>query len=212
MLDVHPPHGKMHGVGDFFLHLFTITIGLLIALGLENLAERHQKHELREQAEANLRTEIHDNQKQLAILKPAIVQEQKMLVLVLQFVEAREANKTASLGDLSFGFTNSPLNDASWRTASATGALALMNYDTAQRFAGVYQLQEEVMRLEQVTLYDFLQLESYAVNGFDEARVTPALATQAEPHVRETLSHLVAWQQFIAGLETAYAKALSDGR
>ena len=33
MLDVHPPHGKMHGVGDFFLHLFTITVGLLIALG-----------------------------------------------------------------------------------------------------------------------------------------------------------------------------------
>ena len=212
MLDVHPPHGKMHGVGDFFLHLFTITIGLLIALGLEGLAERHHQHEVREQAEANLRTEIHDNQKQLAVLKPAIEQEQKMLVVVLQFVQAREANRPASLGELQFGFTNSPLSDASWRTASATGALALMNYDTAQQYAEVYQLQEEVMKLEQVTLYDFLQLESYAVEGFDETRVTPAVAAAAEPHVRETLSHLIAWQQFIAGLETAYSKALADGR
>ena len=58
MLDVHPPHGKLHGVGDFFLHLFTITIGLLIALGLEAAVDRHHQHELREQAEANLRTEL----------------------------------------------------------------------------------------------------------------------------------------------------------
>ena len=39
MLDVHPPHEKMHGFKDFLLHLFTITIGLLIALGLEGYAE-----------------------------------------------------------------------------------------------------------------------------------------------------------------------------
>ena len=62
------------------------------------------------------------------------------------------------------------LSDASWRTASATGALALMEYDTAQRYVEVYQLQEEVMRLEQVTLYDYLQLEAYAVGGSTRPR------------------------------------------
>jgi hypothetical protein len=30
MLDVHPPHEKIHGFKDFLLHLLTITIGLLI--------------------------------------------------------------------------------------------------------------------------------------------------------------------------------------
>ena len=39
MLDVHPPHEKMHGFKDFLLHLLTITIGLLIALGLEGCVE-----------------------------------------------------------------------------------------------------------------------------------------------------------------------------
>ena len=34
------PHEKIHGFKDFLVHLFTITIGLLIALGLEGCAER----------------------------------------------------------------------------------------------------------------------------------------------------------------------------
>ncbi len=32
MLDVHAPHETVHGWRDFFTHIATITIGLLIAL------------------------------------------------------------------------------------------------------------------------------------------------------------------------------------
>ena len=39
MLDVHVPEHGIHRFRDFFLHLFTITIGLLIALGLEASVE-----------------------------------------------------------------------------------------------------------------------------------------------------------------------------
>ena len=47
VLDVHPVHGKMHGFKDFLLHLFTITVGLLIALALEGWVERMHHHEIR---------------------------------------------------------------------------------------------------------------------------------------------------------------------
>ena len=46
MIEVHPPDEKIHGVRDFLLHLFTITIGLLIALGLEAGVERLHHHHL----------------------------------------------------------------------------------------------------------------------------------------------------------------------
>jgi hypothetical protein len=39
MLDVHAPHEPIRGWKDFLLHLFTIMVGLLIALGLEGLVE-----------------------------------------------------------------------------------------------------------------------------------------------------------------------------
>jgi len=38
-MDVHPVHGSIHSVRDFFRHLLTITIGILIALGLEGIVE-----------------------------------------------------------------------------------------------------------------------------------------------------------------------------
>src|ERR1035441_1129472 len=56
VLDVHMPHAT-HTWKDFFIHLGTITAGLLIAIGLEQGVEKlhhvHHRHEL----EASLRAE-----------------------------------------------------------------------------------------------------------------------------------------------------------
>jgi len=50
MLDVHAPHGTVHTWKDFFIHLATISIGLLLAIGLEQCVETlhqlHQRHQL----------------------------------------------------------------------------------------------------------------------------------------------------------------------
>jgi len=39
MLGVHPPQGDIHTWKGFFLHIVTITIGLLIAIALEQTVE-----------------------------------------------------------------------------------------------------------------------------------------------------------------------------
>jgi hypothetical protein len=39
MLDVHPPHQAIHGWRDFFIHIATIVVGLLIAVALEQTVE-----------------------------------------------------------------------------------------------------------------------------------------------------------------------------
>jgi hypothetical protein len=57
MIDVHAPHGGVHTWKDFWIHLATITIGLLIAIGLEQSVEKlHQRHE-RHQLETDLHAE-----------------------------------------------------------------------------------------------------------------------------------------------------------
>jgi hypothetical protein len=64
MLDVHPPHAPTHTWKDFFIHIATIVVGLLIAIGLEQTVEhfheRHQLHELRQGALADARLYLHD--------------------------------------------------------------------------------------------------------------------------------------------------------
>src|ERR1700691_4004145 len=61
MLDVHPPHKAIGNASEFFLHLFTITIGLLIAVGIEGAVERHQHRELAREARETLKEEIRKN-------------------------------------------------------------------------------------------------------------------------------------------------------
>ena len=52
MLDVHAPHEVVHTWKDFFIHIATIAIGLLIAIGLEQTVEFfHHRHQLREARE-----------------------------------------------------------------------------------------------------------------------------------------------------------------
>lgn len=53
MLDVHPPHEAAHSWRDFFIHIITIVIGLLIAISLEQTVEWvHHRREIRETREA----------------------------------------------------------------------------------------------------------------------------------------------------------------
>src|SRR5579875_2696141 len=60
-MEVHPPEHAIHNWRDFFVHIGTITIGLLIAIGLEQTVElihhRHQRHT----AERNLQREFDEN-------------------------------------------------------------------------------------------------------------------------------------------------------
>jgi hypothetical protein len=52
MLDVHPPHQAAHSWKDFFTHIATIVLGLLIAIGLEQTVEFfHHRHQLKEAQE-----------------------------------------------------------------------------------------------------------------------------------------------------------------
>ena len=64
MFDVHAPHESIHTWKDFFIHIATIVVGLLIAIGLEQTVEaihhRNERRELiremREEAEHNIET------------------------------------------------------------------------------------------------------------------------------------------------------------
>jgi hypothetical protein len=169
--------------------------------------ERHHKAELRHDAETNLRQELKDNHAKLLAWQPVMKQEDKTLSTVLEFIQAKKAGKPYEVGQLDLGFSIRPLRDASWRTATATGALSLMEYDEAQGYAGIYQVQEELMQLEHETLDDFLQVQSYALNGFDPDKVTAAEAATAEPDVRRALAHLQAMEQIAAGMAEIYSRA-----
>jgi hypothetical protein len=117
VFDVHPPNTSIHGWRDFSIHLATITIGLLIALGLEGSVEwLHHRHVMH-QAEAGLLAEIRSNsqsmQKKIGSLD-AHQEELKRDVMILdQMIAHPEA---VNHGSLSVSIDITGFLDVSWRT------------------------------------------------------------------------------------------------
>jgi hypothetical protein len=66
MLDVHPPHQSAHTWKDFLIHIATICIGLLIAIGLEQSVELLHRHHERVSLQADLRAEAANNREIIA--------------------------------------------------------------------------------------------------------------------------------------------------
>jgi len=64
MIDIHPPHKSDHTWTDFFIHIGTIAVGILLAIGLEQtvelIHEHHQRTELRKAAYTDARIYLRD--------------------------------------------------------------------------------------------------------------------------------------------------------
>jgi hypothetical protein len=140
-VEVHPPQSPIHSVKDFMLHLLAITIGLLIALGLEASVEwMHHRHLVRE-AKENIAQEIHDNAESLAKEMNSLPLEEKQLEKLLTVVSEEEKGGAAT-PDQHLVWSVARLNDSSWNTAFSTGAVGHMGYGEVRRYSQLYGLQQ----------------------------------------------------------------------
>jgi hypothetical protein len=210
MLDVHAPEHGISGFRDFFLHLFTITIGLLIALGLEAGAEAiHHRHE-REEAETLIRQEIQNNLDLLQNGAPQAKAELSHMMTVLKTLEARADSQPGALHDSDFGFHEAPMQDAAWRTASSTGALAYMDYGEVERFSDAYKEQAQLQTMEEQALDDYLELMPILSHPGSEGVVSPEIAKEAIPFARRVVAHLSGMLDVGAGTIGTYEAALKQ--
>jgi len=210
MIDVHPPEHGIHGGRDFFLHLFTITIGLLIALGLEAAVEAmHHRHQ-REEAETLIRQEIQNNLTKLRDGAPQATTELHQMFSVLQTLEARAHSQPGTLNEKDFVFHESPMQDAAWRTASSTGALTYMDYAEVERFSDAYKEQALLQTMEEQALDDYLELLPILANNGTDGVVTPEAAKDAIPTTRRVVAHLKGMLDVGAGTVGAYEAALKQ--
>ncbi len=127
MLEVHEPHEPIHTWTDFFIHIATIVIGLLIAVGLEQGVEwMHHKHQLREvrtqlgeERELNLR--ILDRNAELD------VQMKMELNDDLHLLQQHLAHDKKPLhGNLHYEWYSLALQAGAWQSGTQSAAIGLM--------------------------------------------------------------------------------------
>jgi hypothetical protein len=204
MLDVHAPHEKMHGFRDFLLHLFTITIGLLIALSLEGCVERHQHRHLAQEAEANLHAEVLHNLDVIGPLRQQIKDEQKELDGDLATLSQMRVHPAAPHPQLSVAFGMRNFDDVTWKTTQTTGAVAYISYDDARTFAKIYSLQDQVFKTQQQVVEDVLRSASFVSTTPDNWQPTPAQVDEIVERIGLIRMRLLLLSSMVDALDKTY--------
>jgi hypothetical protein len=178
MIDVHPPHESVHSWKDALIHIAIIVIGLLIALGLDELAEHiHHMRQIAETREA-LNRELDYNTKLFAQTAKDIrweTAEYKNDMLVFEYLKLHPGTPQQKLpGVIVFGHGDNRPHYAAWETAQQSGITALMPQDEVAHAAAMYG---ELHKAEDMSEEEFSashQAEAYIYQDPDPSHLTAA--------------------------------------
>lgn len=142
ILDVHAPHQPVRTWADFLVHIATISIGLLIAIGLEQSVEwMHRKHQVRDAREA-IAQERELNRRAFAETTEYFRAETKRFQInlaVLEYLQGHPgAPRQAWPGDVNWHSFNTGFSGAAWETAQRSGVTALMPQGEVRDSARLY--------------------------------------------------------------------------
>jgi hypothetical protein len=214
MLDVHPPHEAAHSWKDFFIHIATIVVGLLIAVGLEQTVEffhhRHERHQLVEDLKAEAEKRV-----------PALqVSEQGFGDRAAWYRKILELGRIAlpSGGLVSIVLpqrTPAPVidipEDSAWNTAKASGTLNVLSHEEIEVWGRVdYYAAAAAKDADGMSdAYDALN----AVCDRTGAQLTPGATIRLTPADRDELMRAIAlvvekMQSFI--IDSALRQGSSD--
>jgi hypothetical protein len=145
MLDVHPPHEAAHTWKDFLIHIATIVVGLLIAIGLEQTVEyfhhRHQLHQLHEDLHAETLRNLH---LALANVDDCELQRNTGRAAYQEVILANRDHRAPVLHTTPGRSSYVKPASAVWTVAQQSGTLGLLPREEAQRYVRVYSLVDQV--------------------------------------------------------------------
>lgn len=210
MLDVHAAHHGIHGWRDFFIHLLTITIGLLIALSLEGWVNGIHRRHLLHEAEASLQTEVETNAKSLNNVSNAIHQHQVELAqdvdVLRQYIKTHNLPKGS---ELHVNFYSVDFESLSWKTAQSTGAVSEMSYSRAKQYAEIYSDQEDIERAQSQAQRDVVLCMAPMINVHgenDQPSVEEAVAMKQ--HIEVLQGQLLVLNSMVTSLGDTYKQFL----
>ena len=199
MLEVHAPHEALHTWKGFFIHIATIVIGLLIAIGLEQTVE-HFHHERQVattrkalQLELALNVDRFAAETELARRYVPILQTN---LAVFQYLKLHPgAAATQWPGVLSWHSFDPLYWTNAWETAKQSGVLSYMPEGELRRYAAIYRRLEVLADAKRSSTSAACRATAYLIAQPNASLLSPS---QLDEQVALTASLLNTY------LETAY--------
>jgi hypothetical protein len=156
-MEVHPPHHAIGSWREFFVHMSTIVLGLLIAIGLEQSVEllhrRHLRHELQENFRAEAERNVNILTRHLDVNIPPMLWQRDVVTAVRTAVAKGgyvDVTLPPSPADAPGIGLVAPERNV-WPVALSSGSLALLPEATAQMYARVdFEAGEDVKEVDRM--------------------------------------------------------------
>jgi hypothetical protein len=178
MLDVHPPHEATHTWKDFLLHIATIVIGLLIAIGLEQTVEyfhhRHQIADAREALREERTNDISNFVQDGRIFKNETMRFQTNLNVLLYIQQHPKAKSSDWPGAINWHNNNRTYSNSAWTTIQRSNITELMPQAEVRKADLLYKLLSRVDASRDNRLTAIRNVRVYMVDDFDPAHLTPS--------------------------------------
>jgi hypothetical protein len=178
-MEIHGPEGPANSFKDFLIHIVIVTIGILIALGLEGIRETIYVRRVVRDARENFHVELVGNRRNL---DRELKNDSEMLAqldrIIADLPKLRKAPaefraRVAKLYPSGYFFSSSR-----WESALSTGALGHMSVDEVNQYAEVNFLVHAYTALESQTNTDWEHLEAFF--GANENPTPPEINTGIE--------------------------------
>jgi hypothetical protein len=145
MIDIHPSTHAANTWREFFIHIATIVLGLLIAIGLEQTVEYfHERHELRI-AREELRVEVEQDSAIGVRNMQSIHDLQAKLNADMALLLAHRATNKPLTGKLDFTSRFTKTHYAALKSNQLSGSLALMPHAELEQYDFFFSVNETIM-------------------------------------------------------------------
>ena len=145
MIDIHPSTHAANTWREFFIHIATIVLGLLIAIGLEQAVQYiHERRELRT-AREELRAEV-DEDSQIAVRNMQSIHDlQARLNADMALLLAHRATNKPLTGKLDFTWLFFKTRYAALNSNQLSGSLTLMPHRELEQYDFIFAVNEAIM-------------------------------------------------------------------
>jgi hypothetical protein len=148
MLDVHPAHRAANSWKEFFVHIATIVLGLLIAVGLEQTVEyfhhRRQVAAVREELRGERETNKDSFARETTNWRWETA-ELKNNLMVLAYLQKHPSTLDENLpGSLVWFHASSGHSQAIWDAAKNSGVTSLMYREEVEQYEDAYNQLKKI--------------------------------------------------------------------
>jgi hypothetical protein len=142
MLDVHPAHHAASSWKEFFIHIATIVVGLLIAVGLEQAVEyfhhRREVAEVREELRGEREANKDTFKRETTNWRWETAEFENNLMVLADLQQHPGTPDEKLPGSLVWFHASAPSTQAAWYAAKNSDVTRLMNREEIQQYEDIY--------------------------------------------------------------------------